>query len=119
MIDHRGNWPRSGRSVAAKRPSHLANTAVKGRPDYVRHRDLPRLIPLFPIELLTASPGEHAALVAKLKRALRIERQRGLAGHWTYDIARHRQLLDAHRAEVAALRLRVLADRRRRARWPT
>jgi hypothetical protein len=33
---------------------------------------------------------------------LRVERQRGIAGHWTYDLARHARLLRAYRAETTA-----------------
>jgi hypothetical protein len=37
-----------------------------------------------------------------LRRALRAERQRGIGGHWSYDLARHAQLLHAYRAEAKA-----------------
>jgi hypothetical protein len=70
--------------------------------DYERARDLPKLLPLWAWELKTPSKAEHARLLARLRRALRAERQRGLGGHWTYDLARHAQLLRAYRAEVAA-----------------
>ena len=70
--------------------------------DYERARDLPKLLPLWAWELETPSEAEHARLLARLRRALRAERQRGLRGHWTYDLARHAQLLRAYRAEVAA-----------------
>jgi hypothetical protein len=68
---------------------------------YERDRDLPRLLPLWPHEVETSSVSEHARLLARMRRALRIERQRGLAGHWAYDLARHAQLLRAYRAETA------------------
>ena len=68
---------------------------------YERKRDLPKLLPLREWELAAVSAAEHA-LLARLRRALRAERQRGLSGHWTYDLARHAQLLRAYRAEVAA-----------------
>jgi len=45
---------------------------------YLRSRDLPKLIALWPHDLL-----------AKLRRAPRAERRRGLAGHWSYDLNRH------------------------------
>lgn len=69
---------------------------------YERKRDLPKLLPLWDWELAAVSAAEHARLLARLRRALRAERQRGLSGHWTYDLARHAQLLRAYRAEVAA-----------------
>jgi len=64
---------------------------------YERKRDLPKLLPLREWELAAVSAAEHARLPARLRRALRAER-----GHWTYDLARHAQLLRAYRAEVAA-----------------
>ena len=71
-------------------------------PRYQRVRDLPRLLPVFAEELETPSPAQQARLLAMLRRALRHERTRGLAGHWTYDLARHAALLNAYRAEQAA-----------------
>ncbi len=41
------------------------------------------------------------AAIAHLKRALRSERQRGRAGHWSYDLNRHIGLLQALKAERA------------------
>jgi hypothetical protein len=76
---------------------------------YVRARDLPKLVPLWPSEIEALSRAEHARLLAKLRRALRAERQRGLGGHWAYDLARHAQLLRAYRAETAAYLLTVPA----------
>jgi len=69
---------------------------------YDRVRDLPRLLPLWDWEIETLNEADHARLLARLRRALRAERQRGLGGHWTYDLARHAQLLRAYRAEVVA-----------------
>jgi hypothetical protein len=46
------------------------------------------------------------ALVARLARALRAERQRGRAGHWSYDLNRHialAQALDAERRRLEKL----------------
>ncbi len=73
---------------------------------YDRASDLPRLLPLWPHEMEIRSESDHARLLAIMRRALRRERQRGLAGHWTYDLARHAQLLRAYRAEVAAYQRR-------------
>jgi hypothetical protein len=49
-----------------------------------------------------ASLADHVRLPARMRRALRVERQRGIAGHWTYDLARHARLLRAYRAETTA-----------------
>lgn len=69
---------------------------------YRRDRDLPALLPLWPHEMQIASLADHARLLARMRRALRVERQRGIAGHWTYDLARHSRLLCAYRAETTA-----------------
>jgi hypothetical protein len=81
---------------------------------YVRARDLPKLVALWPREIATTSLADHARLLAKLRRALRAERQRGLGGHWTYDLARHAQLLRAYRAETAAYLRAAMAPSPRR-----
>jgi hypothetical protein len=75
--------------------------ASKADTNYVRTRDLPRLLPLWPHEVAGTTNADRARLLARLRCALRAERQRGLAGHWTYDLARHAQLLRAYRAEAA------------------
>jgi hypothetical protein len=51
-------------------------------------------------ETLIATPASQHALIARLRRALRAERQRGVAGHWTYNLSRHADLLRAYRAEL-------------------
>jgi hypothetical protein len=98
--------PRAARrSIAPSVRSLDINTCSNSNvPDagYVRRRDLPKLVPLWPREIDVLSPADHARLLAKLRRALRAERQRGLGGHWAYDLARHAQLLRAYRAETAA-----------------
>jgi hypothetical protein len=78
---------------------------------YMRSRDLPRLVPVWPHELATQTPADHLRLLAKLRRALRAERQRGLAGHWAYDLARHAHLLRAYRCETAAYLAKARKDR--------
>jgi hypothetical protein len=58
-----------------------------------------RLLPLWPHEVCDRSPAGRQRLIALLRRALRAERNRGLAGHWTYDLSRHAQLLAIYREE--------------------
>lgn len=94
--------PRSARRNGANAAAHLKPELVVEPSGYERARDLPKLLPLWEWELATPSEAEHARLLARLRRALRAERRRGLSGHWTYDLARHAQLLRAYRAEVAA-----------------
>lgn len=74
---------------------------------YVRERDLPRLIAIWPNELEVSGLSSHGRLVAKIRRALRAERERGKTGHWTYDLARHALLLSAYRCEVQHLARRM------------
>jgi hypothetical protein len=74
-----------------------------GAAAYSRARDLPKLIALWPHELDDHSHGGSRNVLAKLRRALRAERRRALAGHWSYDLNRHLGLLSAYRGELARL----------------
>lgn len=69
-----------------------------------RNRALARVLPLWPHEIADISIEGRRRVVALLSRALRAERQRGRAGHWTYDVARHAALFRAYGEEHAALR---------------
>ena len=82
-----------------------------GHTAYDRLRDLPRLLRLWPEEVLRLGSGEQTWLVAKLRDVLRAERQRGLARHWSYDISRHAALLRAYRAEDTVLRTQTFRQR--------
>ncbi|MBX9685043.1 MAG: hypothetical protein K2X41_14780 [Hyphomicrobium sp.] len=68
-----------------------------------RAGELARLLPLWPSQLEDVSITGRQRIVAVLARALRGERQRGLAGHWAYDLARHAALNRALQTERAAL----------------
>ncbi len=94
---------------------HTATALLSAAPPdaYLRARDLAKL-PLWPHEIQVLNAGEHARLLARMRRALRLERQRGIAGHWAYDLARHAQLLRAYRAETADYLQRI---GERRTRW--
>lgn len=95
----RPSKPRKG--SAARRafdPMVGAGAAV-----YLRARDLPKLIALWPHELTDESPEGRRFVLAKLRRALRAERRRGLGGHWSYDLNRHLGLLSAYKGELVAL----------------
>ncbi len=70
---------------------------------YDRTGDLPRLLPLWPHEIADTSPEARHRLIQRLRRALREERRRGLAGHWTYNLTRHAGLWRALQAELANL----------------
>jgi hypothetical protein len=70
---------------------------------YDRTRDLPALLPVA-LQLLGASEQTACTeLIGFLRRALRCERTRGIAGHWAYDLGRHAALLRAYHAEVDAI----------------
>jgi hypothetical protein len=93
-------FPRSRPAMAEAGSS----TATSPAPEqsYCRARDLPRLVALWPREIDDCSDYGHRKLLAKLRCALREERRRGLAGHWTYDVARHAGLLRAYRHELTS-----------------
>lgn len=62
---------------------------------------LARLLPLWPHELADTTPAGRDRRLALLRKALRAERRRGLAGHWTYDLGRHSALLRCYKQEAA------------------
>ena len=68
---------------------------------YDRARDLPRLLLMWPEEIADDTHEGRIRVIKKLRRVLRQERQRGIAGHWTYNLARHMALTRAYRHEVA------------------
>lgn len=57
----------------------------------------------WPAELADVSLAGREALVAKLSDILKAERQRGLAGHWTYDLPRHFALHECFKVEQRLL----------------
>jgi hypothetical protein len=83
----------------------LARVGAAGVELYERSRHLPRLLPIGPDEIADASLAARRSIVARLTRALRAERGRGRAGHWTYDLNRHiglSQALAAERRQLAS-----------------
>jgi hypothetical protein len=67
--------------------SRIFGTMVDaGAGSYLRARDLPRLIALWPHELADQSSEGSLLILSKLRRALRAERRRALAGHGTSSI---------------------------------
>jgi hypothetical protein len=95
--------------------AHRAVDSVitNGSKAYDRGRILPRVLPIGPEKLAGAEPETTRRIVLKLARALRIERARGRAGHWTYDLNRHIGLAQAFKAEqerlAAAARERLIS----------
>jgi hypothetical protein len=100
-------WSNDSPSSQPATPSDRVDAKRKvsnARHHYVRARDLPKLIGLWPWEIEDQTLAGHERLLELLRRALRAERQRGLAGHWTYDLARHAGLLKAYRCELSSFR---------------
>jgi hypothetical protein len=66
-----------------------------------------------------AAPVDPAERIAWLERKCRAMRTQGLAGHWTYDLALHRNLLmvlEAERAVLAATECSLVSPDRQHAR---
>jgi hypothetical protein len=84
------------------RPYRSRREPEAGPPQgYDRRTELARILPLWPHELDDETPQGRHRIVSKLQRALRMERRRGVAGHWTYDLGRHVELLRVYRHELA------------------
>jgi hypothetical protein len=81
----------------------LSRTVAAGAAAYDRTTVLPRLIPVGPDDMGPDTAATARRICLRLARALRQERNRGRSGHWTYDLGRHLGLLQALRAERAAL----------------
>lgn len=96
----------------ARKPArpHLRIIAsgTPARRAYVRIRDLPRVLAAWPSEIADTSIAGTESLIQRLRLALRRERQRGVNGHWSYDLGRHASL----RAALAAEEERLAALRR-------
>jgi uncharacterized protein DUF6477 len=117
MIGKTGFKPRSILGARADSAADSATSSVFARVSqagaecYLRARDLPRLIALWPEELADKTPEGGLRILSKLRFALRAERRRGRAGHWSYELNRHLALLSAYKGELAELR-RVLPPSR-------
>ncbi|TBN48021.1 hypothetical protein EYR15_15110 [Hansschlegelia quercus] len=81
----------------------MTETRRSGIAAYDRERALPRLIAIGPSELHDRGPDIRRKIVARLIRAWRAERRRGIAGHWAYDLNRHLALSQALAAESRSL----------------
>jgi hypothetical protein len=86
-------------AIRAWRAADAVVTA--GAERYERARHLPRLLPIGPEEIGDTSRLGSRKILLRVARALRAERARGRAGHWTYDMNRHIGLIQAYRAELS------------------
>ena len=88
-----------------RRPSRPSRIRALRPPrlEHDRRTAIAKVLALWPHELEDESPGARHRILARLRQALRAERRRGLSGHWTYDLARHVELLRVYREELAAV----------------
>lgn len=96
----RADFQKSMHGIAARA---VTSIIAAGIADYHRQRCLPALLPLVPAEIADTGETMRRRIVGRLARALRAERRRGRAGHWSYDINRHIALLQAYEAERSQL----------------
>jgi hypothetical protein len=82
----------------------VASSIAAGATAYDRGRHLARLISVTPEMVDDTDPEVRHAILAKLQRALRAERNRGMSGHWSYDLNRHIALKQAYDAEMRSAR---------------
>jgi hypothetical protein len=111
MTSSRNDAASNGAPRRDRPESRIFGTMVDaGSGCYLRTRDLPRLIALWPHELADQSPEGILLILSKLRRALSAERRRGLAGHWSYELNRHLGLMtELGPMRRAKLRLRRTA----------
>lgn len=70
---------------------------------YVRERDLPKLIAVWPKELRNHTVGGTEHVISRIQKVIRACYAAGLRSHWSYDTQRHIGLLTALKAEQARL----------------
>ena len=96
-----------GRRLGERARGVIDKSVRAGAAAYDRERDLLRLVRIEVRAEAGRPPTERVealeAIVARLERALRAERNRARSGHWTYDLNRHIALRQAHRAESERL----------------
>ncbi len=104
-MQQRNEWPKASAGHGRQRRIRAwrGDVCVDHQPGTLsaeaRTRKLSRLVPLWPSEIEAADPAAAQRVVAALERALRGERRRGRAGHWSYDMNRHVALARALREE--------------------
>jgi hypothetical protein len=94
---------RHGKRKVSTTSRVFGSMAEAGAAAYLRSRDLPKLVPLWPHELADHSPEGCRHVLAKLRSALRAERRRALSGRWSYDLNRHLGLISAYKGGTRRL----------------
>jgi hypothetical protein len=87
---------RHGKRKVSTTSRVFGSMAEAGAAAYLRSRDLPKLVPLWPHELADHRPEGCRHVLAKLRSALRAERRRALSGRLSYDLNRHLGLISAY-----------------------
>lgn len=99
-------WSETGSFNAAGPPADQGNrqgAIPRAIASYDRRRDLAPLLALWPWEIKDLDESTQPRIIAMIGNALRIERQRGVTGHWAYDVARHARLVRAYKAECQSV----------------
>lgn len=99
MTENVRNQSNASAPIRIRAARAVASTISAGIAAYQRQHCLPSLLPLMPAEIADDGDAMRRRIVGRLAHALRAERMRGRAGHWTYDINRHIALLQAYEAE--------------------
>lgn len=103
--------PRPERDIGTRAARTLDRAVRAGANAYDRRRDLPGLIRLDPFTEIADTSEAAEAILARLERALRAERNRARSAHWTYDLNRHIALRQAYLAEAERLMAMKAAKR--------
>ena len=86
------------------KPASVAARDVRGGDGARDWRGLWMLLPIGEADARDTSVDGTKRVLRLLARALRSERRRGTAGHWTYSLQRHLALARLYREESARLR---------------
>lgn len=86
-----------------KQQSKLSSNSSIAAPPYDRAKDLVSLLALWPSEVSDTTIKGTQNIISKIQRALRRERKRANAKHWTYSLTRHLGLIKALKQEQALL----------------
>jgi hypothetical protein len=82
---------------------HRCPRAAKHLSDTPLQAPLGGIIPGGGVDVDRYTAPSSRRLLVRLRKALREERRRGQAGHWSYDLNRHIALAEAHKTELSRL----------------